>query len=172
MPFQLCISFTAQSALGQWKGPVPTPPHKCQAQAQRQESPCALNDWWRVGAQAFSSLSPKASVTWPHWPKDFQSHGSSVFQQFPGISWKDPLWRSGVAMPQSFLFFSSYFSSPQTLSVDILRDFSLVSFLILPFIFSLSELIVLENYCCIIYNNKISVAYILPMNLWVGFLLI
>ena len=73
---------------------------------------------------------------------------------------------------QSFLFFSSYFSSPQTLSVDILQDFSLVSFLILPFIFSLSERIVLENYCCIIYNNKISVAYSLPMNLWVGFLLI
>lgn len=72
----------------------------------------------------------------------------------------------------SFLFSSSYFSSPQTLSVDMLRDLSLVSFPILPFIFSLSELIVLENYCCIIYNNKISVAYILPMNLWVEFLLI
>ena len=72
----------------------------------------------------------------------------------------------------SFLFSSSYFLSPQTLSVDMLRDLSLVSFPILPFIFSLSELIVLENYCCIIYNNKISVAYILPMNLWVEFLLI
>lgn len=42
----------------------------------------------RVGTQAFSSLSPEASPTWPHWLKYFQSHGSNVFQLFPEISWK------------------------------------------------------------------------------------